>query len=350
LQWRLKDLVIGQDRAAGELVKAIQKYYVRMHPPGRPIANLLFLGPTGVGKTELVRALATALLGNPEAFLRVDCGEFTHSHEVAKLVGSPPGYLGHRETTGRLEQAELDKYSLKENKNPEGAILSVEKRPSILLWDEIEKAGESLFDILLGIMDAGRLTLGNNKTTDFTRTINIMTSNLGSKAVRTLLKGSDMGFHKGGQVQSDLDQKIYTVSKDAATKFFKPEFMNRLDRLIVFRSLSQDHLKQILHIELRKLKKRVNTIPRFIHDIKITPAAEDFILKEGTSEEYGARELKRAIERFVAEPISCLLATLQLITGDSLTIDHDGKDLVFTKTHDPIVYKSGLNVDDILTK
>lgn len=350
LRWRLEGKVVGQDRAIHQLVKAMGKYYVKLNAPDRPIVNLLFLGPTGVGKTELCRALAEIILDNKDALTRIDCAEFNHSHEISKLMGSPPGYLGHRESKGRLSQDSIDKWSNKTVKSADGTVGYIEKRPNIVLFDEIEKAHEDFFDILLGIMDSGKLTLGSNETVDFTRTILIMTSNLGSKAVRGLIKGSSMGFHAGGgKVAGDLDHEIYKTSKEAAEKFFKPEFINRLDRLVVFRSLSQESLGKILKIEFAALKRRVNSGTRFIQ-MRMTPEAEKFILAEGTSEEYGARELKRALERYVAEPISSLIGTMQLYTGDCLTVGHNGKEMTFEKTHDPIIYVPDKNLKDILTK
>jgi ATP-dependent Clp protease ATP-binding subunit ClpB len=350
LQWRLEGRVVGQDRAIHQFVKAMGKYYVRMHAPDRPIAVLLFLGPTGVGKTELARALAEILLNDKDALTRVDCAEFNHSHEVSKLIGSPPGYVGHGrgDTQARLSQENIDKWSLKVVKSSESSMGFVEKKPNIVLFDEIEKAHEDLFDLLLGIMDSGKLTLGNNQTTDFTRTILILTSNQGSKAVQSLTQGSDLGFHAGiAKAEDDLDHQVYKTAKDAAKKFFKPEFMNRIDRIVVFRHLQAESLKKILRIEFSKLKRRVNSGTRFI-EMRMTPAAEEFILKEGTSEEYGARELKRALERYVAEPISSLIGTSQIIIGDCLTVDYLDGEMSFTKTVDPIIYKPDTNMRDIL--
>ena len=338
LGWRLENKVIGQDRAIHQFCKAMGKYYVGMTAPNRPIANLLFMGPTGVGKTELCHALAEILLDDREAVTRIDCAEFNHSHEVAKLIGSPPGYLGHTESKGRLHQDSIDKWSLKKDKT---SNLVLEKRPNILLFDEIEKAHEDLFDILLGIMDSGKITLGNNSVTDLTRTILVMTSNLGSKDVRGVIQGRGFGFHTKHADSTELDQEIYETAKAAAKKFFKPEFMNRVDRLVVFRSLTRESLEKIARLEFSKLKRRVNTGIRFI-EMRITPQAIDFILNEGTSEEYGARELKRVMERYIAEPISNLIGSLQLITGDCLTVSSDGKELTFEKVYDPIVYKPGL--------
>ncbi len=349
LKWRLEGRVVGQDRAIHQLVKAMGKYYVRMHAPDRPIAVLLFLGPTGVGKTETVRALAEILLNDKNALTRIDCAEFNHSHEVSKLIGSPPGYIGHgRETKARLSQESIDQWSLKVIKSTDQSMGYVDKKPNIVLFDEIEKAHEDLSDILLGIMDSGKLTLGNNAVTDFTRTILVLTSNLGSKAVQSLTKGSDLGFHAGTpEDKADLDQQVYKTAKEAAKKWFKPEFMNRVDRIVVFRHLQAESLKKILRIEFSKLKRRVNTGTRFI-EMRITPAAEEFILAEGTSEEYGARELKRALEHYVAEPVSSLIGTQQIMVGDCLTVDYLDGEMVFTKTHDPIIYKPDTNLRDIL--
>lgn len=334
-----------------ELVKAMQKYHSRMLAPDRPIAVLLLLGPSGVGKTELVRALAEILLGDRKAITQVDCAEFNHSHEVSKLIGSPPGYLGHNDTPPRLAQENIDRWSVKTVKSTEGSMGYVEKKPNIVLFDEIEEGHEDLFKVMLAIMENAQLHLGNNRTTDFSRTILVLTSNLGSREVSRLLKGSELGFHinADSSATEEVDKKIYEISKRAAKKFFEPKFMNRIDRLIVFRQLDRDSLKQILRIEFGKLKRRVNTGTRFI-EMKMTLAAEDFILAEGTSEEYGARELKRELERHVAEPISSLIGTSQLIIGDCLIVDYRKGEMVFEKTHDPIIYRPDTNTKDILTK
>lgn len=334
LGWRLEGKVIGQDRAISQFCKAMGKFYVGMQAPNRPIATLLFMGPTGVGKTELVHALAEILLENREAVTRIDCAEFNHGHEVAKLLGSPPGYIGHREssTDGRLSQKAIDKWSVKTD--PTTFLPVGVKKPNILLFDEIEKAHEDFFDLMLGIMESGKLTLGNNSVTDFSRTILVMTSNLGSKDVSAKIHGQSMGFHAGTKPEN-LDDEIYKTAKAVAKKFFKPEFMNRVDRLVVFRSLTRESLEKICRLEFSKLKRRVNSGTRFI-EMKMTPQALNFILDEGTSEEYGARELKRALERYIAEPVSNLVGSMQLVTGDCLTIHFDGKELTFEKTYDPL--------------
>src|SRR5215475_11043293 len=323
LEGDLRRRIIGQDEAIQQIIQVYQTNLAGLSSPGRPIANLLFLGPTGSGKTRLVEALAESLAGNIRAVLKIDCGEFQHSHEIAKLIGSPPGYLGHRETQAVLTQQALNQYHTDRVKI------------SFLLFDEIEKACDSLWHLLLGILDKATLTLGDNRRVDFSQTMIFMTSNLGAKEMSELITGS-IGFapSKGNAMQeSDLDQKIYRTATEAARRKFSPEFMNRIDKVVVFRSLKEHHLKQILELELSQVQSRImrGIGEKFVFNC--TDEAKNFLLDEGIDFKYGARHLKRAIERFLVYPISNLVATNQVTTGDLVMIDYEsatGK-LVFTK-------------------
>lgn len=308
----LRKRVVGQDRAIRQLSRVYQVFRAGISAPGRPLANLLLLGPTGSGKTRLAEAVAEVLLGNERAVLKIDCAEFQHSHEISKLIGSPPGYLGHRETHPLITQEALDQYHTESLKL------------SLVLFDEIEKASDSLWQLLLGILDKATLTLGDNQRVDFSRSMILMTSNLGSQEMARLVEGG-LGFAKTAVVDDqELDQKIYRTASEAARRKFTPEFMNRIDRVIVFRSLQREHLEQILDIELSRVQERVTcaaTERQFI--FQCTQPARDFLLEEGIDAKFGARHLKRAIERHVVFPLSNLLATEQVRLGDLVTIDFD---------------------------
>ncbi|HXJ96257.1 MAG TPA: AAA family ATPase [Terriglobia bacterium] len=311
----LSQKVVGQDRAVRRLARVYQVYLAGLSSPGRPVSNLLLLGPTGSGKTRLVEATAEVLFGTPNAVLKIDCAEFQHSHEIAKLIGSPPGYLGHRETQPLITQEALEQYYTEKVKL------------SLVLFDEIEKASDALWQLLLGILDKATLTLGDNRRVDLSRAMIFMTSNLGSAEVNKLMTGT-LGF-SGGPLENDeaLDQKIYRVASEAAKRKFSPEFMNRLDKVIVFRSLKDDHLEQILDIELSRVQERIVTsIGERQFVFKCTRAARDFLLREGIDMKFGARHLKRSIERHLVFPLSNLIATSQIKLGDLIIVDYDAEE------------------------
>lgn len=312
---RLLSKIVGQDRAVRKIVNMYQICLAKMTTPGKPIGNLLFLGPTGSGKTRIVEASAEILFGNPRAFIKIDCAEFQHSHEIAKLIGSPPGYLGHRETPAMLTQEAIDQY---QNQAKHVKI-------SFILFDEIEKAHDALWQLLLGILDKATLALGDNRKVDFSQCIIFMTSNLGSKEMSEFITGG-IGFAPPAQNASDfeeIDKKIYKTALEAAKHKFTPEFMNRIDRVIVFRTLTQEHLKQILEIELNEVQNRFLAQKNKEFIFHCTQKAKDFLLKEGVDFKCGARELKRAIERHFVFPISNLIATEQISFGDTLNVDFD---------------------------
>jgi ATP-dependent Clp protease ATP-binding subunit ClpA len=269
----------------------------------------------------VAEAAAEVLFGDLNAVVKIDCAEFQHSHEIAKLIGSPPGYLGHRETTPLLTQENLDRYHTETTKL------------SFVLLDEIEKASDALWQLLLGILDKATLTLGDNRRVDFSRCIIILTSNLGSKDMSELISGG-IGFApQAGQEESALDQKIYRTALEAAKRKFSPEFMNRIDKVVVFRSLKMEQLQRILEIELHLVQERIlkSNAPKFIFNC--TEAAKKLLLEEGTDYKYGARHLKRSIERFLVFPMSNLIATSQIDLGDLVMVDRsDGaRKLTFTK-------------------
>ncbi|MEO8650185.1 MAG: AAA family ATPase [Acidobacteriota bacterium] len=321
---KLSALIVGQERAVRRVSGLFQIYLAGMNNPSRPIGTMLFLGPTGSGKTRVVEAAAEVLFGEPHTVVKIDCAEFQHSHEIAKLIGSPPGYLGHRETSPMLTQENLDKAHTDETKL------------TFVLFDEIEKASDSLWQLLLGILDKATLTLGDNRRVDFSRTVVIMTSNLGAREMSDMISGG-IGFAptKSGRPQEDneIDTKIYRTALEAAKRKFSPEFMNRIDKVVVFRTLKEHHLRKILDIELTAVQDRITESAgtKFVFECSVD--AKEFLLGEGIDLKYGARHLKRAIERFLVYPLSNLVATQQIETGDFVRVDFDtDKDaLVFTK-------------------
>jgi ATP-dependent Clp protease ATP-binding subunit ClpB len=309
----LRARVIGQDRAIRSITSLYQVFQAGMTSPSRPLGTMLFLGPTGSGKTHVVEAAAEILFGDRNAVIKIDCAEFQHSHEIAKLIGSPPGYLGHRETTPLLTQENLEKY--RTDRDPF----------SLVLFDEIEKASDALWQLLLGVLDKATLTLGDNRRVDFSQAMIFMTSNLGAKEMSELITGS-IGFapSKGGRLGADdLDQKIYRTASEAAKRKFSPEFMNRVDKVVVFRSLRHEQLQQILELELKAVQARIEEGAGERFSFTLTPEAKDFLLLEGIEYRYGARHLKRAIERFVVNPLANLSATRQARLGDVIVIDLD---------------------------
>jgi ATP-dependent Clp protease ATP-binding subunit ClpA len=312
-QAALKSKVVGQEEGVRALVDLYQVYCAGMSSTGRPVGNLLFLGPTGSGKTRIVEAAAEILFGDPRAAIKVDCAEFQHSHEIAKLIGSPPGYLGHRETHPLITQEELAKYHTEKLKL------------SFLLFDEIEKASDALWQLLLGILDKATLTLGDNRRVDLSQTMIFLTSNLGGGEITELMTGG-MGFvQPSDKTEDKLDMKVEKTAQGAAKKKFSPEFMNRLDKVVVFHPLRQEQLEEILEIELGMVQQRVLDTGRGQFLFRATPAARRFLLQEGTDFKYGARHLKRAIEKYVVYPLANLLATEQVRFGDMLVVDWDGK-------------------------
>jgi ATP-dependent Clp protease ATP-binding subunit ClpA len=310
-QTALRSKIVGQDEGMQALVELYQVFCAGLNSPGRPVGNLLFLGPTGSGKTRIVEAGAEILFGDARSLIKVDCAEFQHSHEIAKLIGSPPGYLGHRETHPLITQEELAKSHTDKLKL------------SFLLFDEIEKASDALWQLLLGILDKATLTLGDNRRVDLSQTVIFLTSNLGGGEITELMHGG-MGFvQPADKPDAGLDQKVERTAVEAARRKFSPEFMNRLDKVVVFHPLRREQLEEVLDIELGQVQQRVLETAKGQFLFRVTSAGRDFLLKEGTDQRYGARHLKRAIERHVVYPLANLLATEQVHLGDLVCIDWD---------------------------
>lgn len=308
---KLASSVVGQDSAVSDLSSLVQVFLAGLNQSDRPIGTMLLLGPTGSGKTHVVEKAAEALFGTSSAVIKIDCAEFQHSHEIAKLIGSPPGYLGHRETSALLTQENLDRWHTQDT------------QLSILLFDEIEKASDSLWRLLLGVLDKATLTLGDNRRVDFSRTLIVMTSNLGAREMAELISGG-VGFAASKTAKSNCDvtdQKIYRTALEAARRNFSPEFMNRIDKVVVFRSLQERHLKQILELELQAVQDRITYSDESSFTFQCSDAVKEILLNDGFDPRYGARHLKRAVERILVNRLSNLIVTRQVQLGDFVYVD-----------------------------
>jgi ATP-dependent Clp protease ATP-binding subunit ClpB len=307
--------IIGQEKAVRSMSNLYQLFLAGMNQSNRPIGTLLFLGPTGSGKTRVVEAAAEVLFNDPNAVVKIDCAEFQHSHEIAKLIGSPPGYLGHRETSPLLSQENIDRF------RREDAPLS------LILFDEIEKASDALWQLLLGILDKATLTLGDNRRVDFSHAIIVMTSNLGAREMSRLMEAG-IGFTQAPRENSfnaegNINEKINRTAVQAASRNFSPEFMNRIDKVVVFHSLNEQHLRQILELELRALQDRIIRSANTKFFFECSDTVKEMLLQEGIDYRYGARHLKRSIERLLVLPMSNLVATGQVEFNDSVYVDLD---------------------------
>jgi len=318
----IRSKIVGQEEGVEALVDLYQVFCAGLNSPGRPVGNLLFLGPTGSGKTRIVEAAAEILFGDPRAVIKVDCAEFQHSHEIAKLIGSPPGYLGHRETHPLITQEALT------------ANHTDKLKLSFLLFDEIEKASDALWQLLLGMLDKATLTLGDNRRVDLSQTVIFMTSNLGGGEITELIQGG-MGFiQPKDKPVAGLDAKVERTAVEAARRKFSPEFMNRLDKVVVFHPLKREQLEEVLEIELGQVQQRVLETARGQFLFRVTASAREFLLQEGTDQRYGARHLKRAIERHIVYPLANLLATEQIHVGDLICIDFNKQETSLTFTRE----------------
>ena len=311
LEEELHKRVIGQDEAVVAVSKAVRRARAGLKDPKRPIGSFLFLGPTGVGKTELARALAVALFGDETAMIRLDMSEYMEKHTVSRLVGAPPGYVGYEEG-GQLTDA-------------------VRRKPySVILLDEVEKAHADFFNILLQVLDDGRLTDSQGRTVDFRNTVIIMTSNLGANALRK--SSPELGFlaTKKSDSISDVSNEVNIKEAkksvmDAVKRHFRPEFLNRIDEMIVFHALTSNDLKQIVTILMDTVVKRLGDMRL---SLEISPAAMDMLVKEGSDFSMGARPLKRAIQRLIEDPISDLILQGRTPEGSTIKADVEGEHIV----------------------
>ena len=311
LSTKLKSRIIGQPEAAQSLLNVIEKFQSGFYDRTKPIASLLFLGPTGTGKTGTVEAFVEGLFGKSTSMMKIDCAEFQHSHEIAKLLGSPPGYLGHRETHPYFTNAAVQGYR------------TADMPFTVILFDEIEKANDALWNLLLGILDKGQVTTGTNEVVDLKATIIVMTSNVGSQELAKRAGDGAIGFNGGGE---DVNHEEATeIAMSAARRKFMPEFLNRLDNVIMFNSLTPENLDEIFTLELNKLRDRIilTSLSVFdVFDVQVSPAGKKQILLEGYDKKYNARNLKRTMEQHISLPLARLVATGQIMNNDVVVCDY----------------------------
>ena len=294
MEERLHARIVGQDEAVRAVSNAIRRARAGIQDPNRPLGSFLFLGPTGVGKTELARALAEFLFDDEHSMIRIDMSEYMEKHTVARLIGAPPGYVGYEEG-GQLTEA-------------------VRRRPyAVVLLDEIEKAHSDVFNVLLQILDDGRLTDGQGRTVDFRNTVVVMTSNVGSQWV--IEYGEDR-------------DRVRQLLEESLRQTFRPEFLNRIDETIIFDVLSRDDLREIVKIQVERLSARLRE--RHI-ELELTPAAESFLIERGYDPAYGARPLKRVIQRQVLDPLALQLLQGEVQDGACVRIDAEGEHLTFAR-------------------
>ena len=310
---QLEQRLVGQSDSLIRILPYVHMHQAGLAPEGRPVGVFLLLGPTGTGKTRTVEVLAESLHGSDRTLLRVDCGEFQMEHEVAKLIGAPPGYLGHRETQPMLNQQKLN------------AATSEHSNLSIVLFDEIEKAASSLQRLLLGVLDKASLKLGDNTSVNFERSLIFMTSNLGAKSMMRALR-PDFGFEAMVETRErpDLAGKLQKIGMSAVRRKFSPEFVNRIDAVVTYQPLDQPALAAIVEHQLSDLQQHINKRlgPKAFR-IGTTRAARAFLLRIGTSSEYGARELKRTVLRHITQPLAAMVSAGRIEPGIRVTIDVD---------------------------
>jgi ATP-dependent Clp protease ATP-binding subunit ClpB len=294
MEERLKRWVVGQDHAIEIVANAVRRARAGLQDPNRPIASFIFVGPTGVGKTELAKALAEFLFDDERAMIRIDMSEYQERHSVARLIGAPPGYVGYEEG-GQLTEA-------------------VRRRPySVVLFDEIEKAHPEVFNVLLQVLDDGRLTDGKGRTVDFRNTLIIMTSNIGTEFI----------------TEYDTPERIREKVWDALRRAFRPEFLNRIDEIIVFNRLTKEHIQQIVDLQFERLKQRLAD-KRITLELSETARAK--LAELGYDPTFGARPLRRTMERHIANPLAKMVIAGQVKEGDHVRIDYDEQKGDFTFT------------------
>jgi ATP-dependent Clp protease ATP-binding subunit ClpA len=301
--------ILGQPAAIDAIVPCIQMHRAMLAPEGRPVGIFLLIGPTGTGKTKTVEALAEVLHGNSKKILKLDCGEFQMDHEVAKLIGAPPGYLGHRETQPFLTQQKVN------GATSEGCDLS------LLLFDEIEKAAPSLMRLLLGVLDKGALRLGDGTTVNFEKSMIFLTSNLGAREMGQQMH-PDFGFEALTERPAGQNKKLERIGMAAVRKSFSPEFINRVDAVIGYRPLDSQAIAAIFDVQVNELQLQIDSRlgPEAFH-LEIAPKARRFLIQKGTSEQYGARELKRTMQRLLIQPLASMVAAGAISPGSHIRAD-----------------------------
>ncbi len=337
----LRERVVGQAPAIDAILDSFSKILAGIRNAERPLLTMLFLGPTGVGKTETVKALAETIFGKRSAFVRVNCQEFSSEFTVSKLFGSPPGYVGN-DVEPMLSQDNLDRHHKEAQAEGRGVFAEGEGKIaklfpqvkshylSIVLFDEVEKAHPKLWNALLGLMEDGHLTLGNNKTVDFTRSLIVITTNVGAEEMSAALRHRSIGFEVQSSAE-EINRDIKQKAIEAAKEVFPYEFLNRFDDIICFRVLGNDDLKKILKLMLADVYKRLNAanVPMILHYSK---AYLDALLKEGTDPQFGARPMRRAVERMLVAPLARLIASNQIKAGDVVDVRLRNGEPVFIRS------------------
>ena len=307
LEHVLQKRVIGQDEAVGAVARAVKRGRVGLKDPKRPIGSFLFLGPTGVGKTELSKALAEALFGKEDAMIRVDMSEYMEKHSVSKMIGSPPGYVGHEEGGQLSDQVRTHPYS-------------------VILFDEIEKAHPDVFNVLLQVLDDGHITDSQGRKVDFSNTVIIMTSNAGAKAI---VEPKKLGFATKEDPASDYKKMKQNVM-DEVKQIFRPEFLNRIDEIIVFHSLGKEEMKKIVSLLCNQFTKRLESQMN-IH-LKLRESAKALIVEKGTDAKYGARPLRRALQTELEDKLADAILNGEIQEGDYVAAGASKKGIHFVKT------------------
>jgi ATP-dependent Clp protease ATP-binding subunit ClpA len=306
LHSRLSAKIVGQPAAVDAVIPYIHMFQAGLSPEGRPVGVFLLLGPTGTGKTWTVEALADVLHGSTKNVLRIDCGEYQMEHEMSKLIGAPPGYLGHRETHPILTQSSLT------------AVTSETCGASIVLFDEIEKAAPSMNKLLLGILDKAALRLGDNAMVNFERSLIFLTSNLGARNMMKEL-GPGFGFPGEGMSPADMTSRMIRVAEEAAKRRFSPEFMNRVDAVVTYQPLADASLRAILDLQIQELQLHIEK--RLAHRafrLYVSDQSRKLLLTKGTSTQYGAREIRRTLHKYITQPLASLIAEGRVPAGSSV--------------------------------
>lgn len=337
---RMNKLVVGQPRAIDRISDSFSRLIAGIQDPESPLLTMLFMGPTGVGKTETVRALAETIFGNRRAFTRINCQEYSAHYNISKLLGSPPGYVGG-EIRPLLAQENLDRHHKKAIENQSGMICEAggklsrlfppdsDQHLALVLFDEVEKAHPKMWNLLLGVLEDGHLVLGNNEEVGFTRAIIVLTTNVGSEAMCAQLSQNLLGFNPGFDGAA-LNRNLEDAAKRAAQKIFPTEFLNRFDDVVTFQSLQEPHLYQILDNLIAQIHHRsLRCAEPFL--LEVTPEAKRFLVGEGTDPKYGARPLKRVVEKHLVTPISHYICSDQIKKGDLITVDLRDGEFVFLK-------------------
>jgi CheY-like chemotaxis protein len=314
--------VVGQSVATKAIAPYIEMYRSGLAPEGRPVGVFLLLGPTGTGKTKTVEAIADLLHGSERNILKVDCGEFQMDHDMAKLIGAPPGYMGHGETVPLITQQSLLE------------VTSEESDLALVLFDELEKAAPSITKLLLGVLDKGMLRLGDNSIVNFGRSLIFFTSNIGAREMRQEIN-PELGFKSSSRARPELASRLESIALGAVRKRFSPEFVNRMDAIVTFQPLDQPSLEKILDYEIKGMQEHVNSrLGDRCFAIDVSSESREFLLRKGSSQEYGARELKRTMHRELIQPLATMVARGEIPPGSQVQVllNEDGRSLLLRTT------------------